>query len=68
MQLALPINAHQNASPGKANRNCTCIPGAVYTFTPAHLPDPHLLDPHFEGLVQWRRKQNWSGSGQVLVK
>ena len=39
VQLAFPINAHQNAK-SKAKWKCTCIPGAVYTSTPAHLPDP----------------------------
>ena len=38
MLLAFLINAHQNAN--QANRKCACIPGAVYTFTPADLPDP----------------------------
>ena len=37
VQLAIPINAHQNAN--QANQKCTCIPGAVYTSAPSHLSD-----------------------------
>ena len=44
MRLAFLINAHQT----KVNRKCTCIPGAVYTSTPADLPDPPFR--FFEGL------------------
>ena len=33
VQLAFPINAHQNAK-------CACILGAVYTSIPSYLPDP----------------------------
>ena len=48
-QLAIPINTHQNLIKSKVNRKCTCILGAVYTSSPAHLPDPPFQ--YFEGLI-----------------
>ena len=46
VRLAFPINAHQNA---KASRKCAFILGAVYSSTPADVPDPPFQ--FFEGLV-----------------
>ena len=45
VRLAFPINAHQNAN----QKPIGSVTGAVYTSTPANLPDPPFR--FFEGLV-----------------
>ena len=49
VQLAFRVNAHQNANQNPIGSTPAYHEGAVYTSTPADLPDPPFQ--FFEGLV-----------------